>query len=455
MPTFSLMVAFISLNTWAYLATLGAAAFCVVLFAVVGYDLRRAPRYLLNNWRWIALSAGMIIVAAHALLLAPTPPAGSHCVETHHVCGPLNMVLSCDSTQFVLSAREPVRLLEYRSWNQARPLGVVAASLLTLIESSWTNEPGWMSYVVLNFVLLLIALMMFKQLNAPVTTRGAAMVALLFTFLIFNDVVKGFFWSAHTQMWNVLMPLISISLSYALLRQPVRSWSFMTATGLLLGIGFLAYGSLVVCVGAAVVSIALGLWINRERTSWLDLIGKLALFLFAFAAPVLIWIALVKRVSGVFFSPEAEIFRQFVWMLDSWRAGGFAALLSQARAFFFEFFVHFAKVVWPTLVLLAIVLLVKSMAPDRLRETIKERSLILAAAGITLVIAAVFYSLMGFYRNRLEFNVVMPLLVIASVLLTGAVDRLPRKQALLTITLVELFAFVFIISALDRVTWPY
>lgn len=455
MPTFSLMIAFISLNTWSYLVTLGAIAFCAVLFAIVGYDLRRAPRYLSNNWRWIALSAVLIIVAACAVMLAPTPPPGSHCVETHHVFGPLNMVLSCDSNQFMASAREPVSLLEYRSWNQARPLGVVAASLLTLLESNWTNKPGWLSYVFLNFVLLLIALMIFRRLNAAVTTTGAALVAVLSTFLVFNDVVKGFFWSAHTQMWNVLMPLISISLSYAFLRRPVRNWLFMTATGLLLGIGFLAYGSMVVCVAAAIVSIALGLWINRERPSWPTLIAKLSLFLLAFAIPVLTWITLVKRVAGTFFSPEAEIFRQFVWMLDSWRAGGIAALLSQARAFFYEFFVHFANVVWPAIVLLGIVLVIRFVAPHSLRETIKERSRILVAAGVTLAITAVFYSLMGFYRNRLEFNVVMPILVIAGVLLTSVVDRQPKKHAIVTVTLVGLVAFAFIISALVRVTWPY
>lgn len=445
----------ISTNTWSYLATLGALALCAVLFAITGYDLRRAPRYLLNNSRWLVFSAVLIIFAAHALMLAPVPPAGSHCVETQHVGGPFNMVLSCDSHQFVVHARKPARLLEYRSWNQARPLGVVAASLLTLVETRWTIAPGWLSYVVLNFLLLLIALMLFRRLHEPLTTIGIALVAVMSVFLVFNDVVKGFFWSAHTQMWNVLMPLISISLAHAFLRRPVRGWLFMTATGLLLGIGFLAYGSLVVSMVSVVVSVGFGLWINRERPAVANLAGKLALFVIGFAAPVLIWIALVRRVAGVFFSPEAEIFRQFVWMLDSWRAGGVATLLDQSRRFLVEFMVHFINVAWPALMLFAIVLVIYVLAPQELRETIKQRSLVLTAALITLVISAVFYSLMGFYRNRLEFNVVMPLLVIASLLLTTTLDRLRKPQIALTITLVVLAASVFAGSALVRVTWPY
>lgn len=416
------------------------------------------------------MNAVLIIAAAHALLLAPPPPAGSHCVETQRVWGPFQMVLSCDSYQFVASARDPAHLLAYRSWNQARPLGVMAASLLTLAESKGSpnpsptvfgypygvrHQPGWLPYVLINFIILLVALMLFRQLNAPVKTTGAVAVAVLGTFLIFNDVVKGFFWSAHTQMWNVLMPLISISLSYTFLRRPVKSWLFMTATGLLLGIGFLAYGSLVVCVVAAIVSIALGLWTNRERPSLPELLGKLGLFLLAFAAPVLIWIALVKRVTGAFFSPEAEIYRQFVWIFDSWKAGGIVGLLHQARIFFFDFVVHLANVSWPALLLLAIVLVVRIVSPARLQETIRDRSFTLGAAGITFVICLGFFSLMGFYRNRLEFNVVMPVLVIASILITGVVERLPRSQTILTLTLVIFAAIGFVASALLRITWPY
>jgi len=453
------MHAYVSLNTLFYLATLTAIAVSVVLLWIVGYDIRRAPSYLRSNWRWVVLFSVLIVVATHAMLLAPTPPPGSHCVETQHVSGPLEMVLSCDSQQFVASAREPAILLQYESWNQARPLGVMVASLLTRVEAVVLKnrylygvrlQPGWLPYIVLNFLLLLVSLMIFKRLNAPATVTGAAAVAVLSVFLVFSDVVKGFFWSAHTQMWNVLMPLLSISLAYSFLRRPVRSWLFMAATGLLLGIGLLAYGSLIVCAVSAVIAILLGVRINHEHPALPPLIGKLFVFFVAFAAPLLTWIAFVTRRTGVFFSPEAKIFRQFVWVADAWHAGELAL---RSRIFLTDFSVHLVQVLWPSLLLLAIVLFVQVASPDRLRETIRERSHLVIAAGIVFAVCLVFFYLMGFYRNRLEFNIVMPLLVVASVLLTGVLDRLPRKQTVMT--LIALAAVAFITSALLRVTWPY
>jgi len=453
------MHAYLSLNALFYLATLTAIAVSVALFWIIGYDIRRAPGYLIANWRWIVLYSALILVATHAMLLAPTPPPGSHCVETQHVYGPLEMVLSCDSNHFVASAREPATLLQYESWNQARPLGVMVASILTRVEGVVLKshypygvrlQPGWLPYIILNFLLLLVSLMIFKRLNAPATVTAAAAVAVLSTFLVFSDVVKGFFWSAHTQMWNVLMPLLSIALAYSFLRRPVRSWLFMAATGLLLGIGLLAYGSLIACAVSAVIAIVLGVWINHERPPLPQLAGKLFVFVLAFATPVLTWIAFVTRVTGVFFSPEAKIFRQFVWIGDALKAG---ELAYQSRAFFIEFSLHLAQVLLPALLLLAIVFFVRIVSPARLRETIKERSHLLIAAGITFAVCLVFFYLMGFYRNRLEFNVALPLLVVASVLLTGVLDRVPRKQTVMT--LIALAAVAFITSALLRVTWPY
>ena len=456
-------------NTQFYWAIAIIIVVCVALFWMVGHEIRRVPRYLLSNWPWISINGLLILAAVHALLLAPPPPVSTHCAETQHVSWRLYMVLSCDSIKFVSSAREPRLLLTHRWWNQSRPLAPMAASLLTLAEAAdaekklsilgrpygVTYQPGWLPYVFFNFVLLLISLMLFKRLNAPRTTISSVATLILATFLVFNDVVKGFFWSAHTQMWNVLMPLICMALSYSFLRNPVRSWSFMMALGLLLGFGFLVYGSLVVCTVAVIVAIGVGLRLNRERTSLTSLFAKLLLFLFVFSAPTFLWITIVNRTVGFFFSPEAEIFRQFVWLWDGWLEGGIGGIRRYAQTFFLQFSFHLANVLWPALLLLVIVLLIRKINPAELRQTINERSLTLGAAGITFAVCLGFFGLMGFYRNRLAFNIVMPALVATSVLITGVVDRLPRKHWILTMTLVVLVAVVSITSALMRVTWPY
>lgn len=480
-----------------YLATVLVLALCVLLFWVVGYDPRRALSYLRRNAAWVALNALLVIVAAHALLLAPPPPADTPCVESHHVWGPLMMVLTCDSYEFVRTARHPGRLSMSGSVRQSRPLEILIASLLTLAEvpnpESRSHraapeqnlaldgqndkpcenciqtilgypygvrlQPGWLPFVILNFFVLLVALMLFRRLNAPVTSAAVVAVAVLGVFLVFNSVVKGFFWSAHTQMWNVLMPLISISLSAAFLRHPARSWRFMIATGALLGIASLAYASLVVCAPVAIAAILLGFWINRERPPLLSLIGKICLFVGAFAAPSVIWINILLMRSGTYYHFEFQECRQFVWIYDYWRAGGATALENrlvcgqrlQTQSFLGEFFMHLWNGMWPALVLLAIALIVGVMSPARLKETLRARSAILGAAAITLVMCLGFFALMGFYRDRLEFNVVVPAFVIASVIVTGLLERVPRKQTIVTIVLLVVAAAGYIIAALVRV----
>lgn len=443
-----------------YLATIVVLALCVFLFRVVGYDVRRLPQYVRRNAQWIALNTLMVTVAAFALMLAPPPPANIPCVEIHRVWGPLEMVVSCDSYEFVEAAVHPGRLSLTRSYRQTRPLWVTVASLLKFAEVPPYVRlllPGWLPYVFLNFVLLIASLMLFRRLNEPVQWPASLAVAILGSFLLFNDVVKGFFWSAHTQMWNVLMPLISISLSLAFLRRPMRSWHFMAASGALLGIGLLGYGTLIICVPAAIVAIGLGLWINRERPPLLTLLGKVCLFTAAAAAPSLIWIKILVMTTGTYYHPEFEACREYVWMYDYWKGVDPQALqqgqqicgvIPQPSEFLGLFLRHLWNVLWPALGLLIIAPLVGVLAPHALKATIKERSLILVAAAITFVMCLGAFGLLGFYRNRLEFNIVVPAIVAASVILTGQLEHMTKKHAVVTLMLLVVAAAVCIMAAL-------
>ena len=466
--------------TWAVLVV------CIILFWTVGYDPRKAPRYFKDNLFWIVVNALIVIASVHALWLAPTPRVGTHCVDIERVWGPLNMVLSCDSYEFIRAARKPGRLSKPMSYRQSRPLEPMVAALLTLAEpigpytllpdeiaegydtAQCPNclrdvdgypyrqriQPGWLAYIVLNFVILLAALMLFRRLNAPQTKAAAATIAIVSVFLTFNPVVKGFFWSAHTQMWNVLMPLIAIALSQAFLRRPSRSWLFMTASGALLGIGALAYGNLIVCVAVSIGSIAVGFRLNRERPKLLPLLGKIGCFLAAFAAPLVTWIQIIMTTNGSFYNAEIEDCQMFSWMLDAWRAGGAGTLITKTQPFLAEFFMHLWTVVWPALPLLAIVLLLGYKSLPRLRETIRERSHSLLASLITMVVCFTFFGLMGFYRDRLEFNVVVPVIVIAGIILSGLLERMPRRQVIVTLLLVAAVALGYIVTALVHVG-PY
>jgi hypothetical protein len=443
-----------------YLATIAVLAFCVFLFWVVGYDFRRLLRYLLKNAKWISLNALLVTVAAFALMLAPPPPAGTPCVETHHVWGPLEMVVSCDSYEFVEGALHPERLSMTRSYRQTRPLWVAIASLLKFAEFPPYVQlliPGWLPYVVLNFILLVISLMLFRQLLEPGAWTSSLAVVILGTLLVFNDVVKGFFWSAHTQMWNVLVPLISISVALAFLRRPTRSWQFMAAAGALLGIGLLAYGTLIIAVAAAIAAIGLAYWSERDRPPLLITLGKVCVFTAAAAVPSLLWMKILTMTTGSYYHPEFEDCREFVWVYDYWRGGDPQALQHQQlcgpvphpREFLGLFARHVWNVLWPVLGIVVIAAL-GIFSSTRLKESIRQRRLILIAAAITLVMCLGFFGLLGFYRNRLAFNVVVPVIVAASVILTSQIERMTKKHAMVMLLLLSVAAALCVMAALFR-----
>ena len=438
-----------------YSATAVILVLALFLVSVAGYDLRNLPRHFRCNIRWITFSAALVAGAACALSLAPIPPAGSHCVETHQLWGPMEIVLSCDSHEFIMNARHPGRLSMQNSWNQSRPLQIMVAAVLTLADAPNPQNcysPGWLPFVLINFVLLLCALMVFKRLMNPVGTSAVIATALLGIFLVFNDVVKGFFWSAHTQMWNVFMPLLSISLSLTLLERPIRSWGFMVATGGLLGIALLAYPSLAVCAVSVVAAIALG-YCRDPKASITSLLGKVGVFLVVFFLPMALWISIIKWKVGNFYFAEAQSsFREFIWIADSWQAGGVTAILDKSKIFVYEFLLIFFEVTWPILVLLAIVLLVPA---QRLNAVIKARSRLLEAVAITFVVCFCFFALIGFYRNRLAFNAAVPIFIVASALLVAALERIPRQRAVIILLSIGVVSVGYVTSALVGVTWPY
>ena len=192
-----------------YIATIVVVAVCVFLFAIVGYDVRRLPQYVLNNARWIVLNAALVVFAAFALMLAPAPPAGTPCVETYRVWGPLKMVVSCDSYEFVEGALHPGRLSMPRSYRQTRPLWVTLASLLKFAEKPPYVElliPGWLPYVALNFGLLVVSLMLFRQLHEPASWMSSVAVVVSSVFLLLMMLSKDFS-GQHTRKYGTCLCL--------------------------------------------------------------------------------------------------------------------------------------------------------------------------------------------------------------------------------------------------------
>jgi hypothetical protein len=440
-----------------YVGTIVTLGVIAALFVAIGFTPRRCLRWLKDHVWLTALYTGLTLVVVHLLFFAPPVGPKHFCAYVVHLNDTLSFGLSCDSDEFIRIARHPGEISREGSFRQGRPLIPMVAALGTLVEHpsldrhtkpapdvsgctgclqsalgvpyQYLNQPGWLPYVFLNLVVLVVAVLTFDRLVRRTGTGVSIPVLLLSVLLLANVVTKNFFWSAHTQMWNILMPIACVTACAAIMRNPERSWQFMSAVGLLIGLGTLAYGTIVLLLPAIVLAGAVGRRLRGERvlTSAAALAAVVATV--GTLIPPVAWRVLLVERTGRYYDPETRDYRQFVWMWDAFKDGGVTRLLNQTDTMLREFWPHLWVVSWPPLLLLGVVLLITGIAQLSLHEIAVSRREEFLAVAVTLLLALPFFALQGFYRDRLAFNVAVPIVIAVGLIAVEVTRMAPRAHA--------------------------
>jgi hypothetical protein len=250
--------------------------------------------------------------------------------------------------------------------------------------------------------------------------------------LLANEVVKVFFWTPHTQMFNVLAPLACVAAAAHALEHPLLASGPAVALGILAGAESLAYGTfLMVPVCFAVGALAAGARTGRARAS----LGTVAAVLAGFAAPLLGWYLTVVAVAGSFYSDETARFGHLVWVAE--------AIADGAAAFELRFLLHLRKQLAAVatadvhvVALLTVAASLAMLSGVRRRTLAPEARRMLLAAGIALSLLFLFLTLLGSHPTRLAWSIVPPMLVATGVLLGSARERLrPWERRALDLSL--------------------
>ena len=276
------------------------------------------------RWSWWPLPCLLAVTVSFWWAPPPGPEA-----EFYGVYRPLGagagFVVNQDADVFCEAAAQPEQLLRPGFAWQSRPLYILAGSLLGRpLAWLWAHLPGlpadpspdglgayYLAYLLLNAVLLWASLWLLAALaRAYGLPRQGAQLWPLGWLLLSQPVTKAFFWTAHLQMFTLLVPLLAL---YGMARLRATTWPSWRWT--VAGLGLLAYGSfllLLPCWLLALVQRAGG-W----RQAWAPMVRATL----AFLLPLGLWAGLLT-VSGIgFYSHEVQAYGQFVWLIEAAQAG--------------------------------------------------------------------------------------------------------------------------------------
>jgi len=262
-------------------------------------------------------------------------------------------------------------------------------------------------YLLINLALLAAAIGLTGWLLRDVATPWPIIAAVV-AVLVANNITKAFIWTAHTQIFNLLLPVALIAIVVRTVKPdyPQRN-RFLIAFGL--GTLVLAYGTFL--VGLPLLLISGEISRRRSRTPVTRSLVLRELGLGAvFVAPTVLWVAFVTAYVGSFYSHETSRYRQFVWVFDA-AESGLGELVSQAVTFTGDFRATLTSgEIGPFLLLLAVALVSFVMRHRSGPSSLGEADLQLAAL-LTAGMLAVFLWPIGFYAQRMSFTIVPAILI--------------------------------------------
>src|SRR5688572_18485387 len=225
-----------------------------------------------------------------------------------------------------------------------------------------------------------------------------------------------FLWNPHTQILNILLPVLTIYLNLRLLeRGSALTVPMAIGLGAVFGAGLMTYGSFFVPL-LCVIGIQ---WFVYRRL-WPGLLtGATAVLLYA------CWVGVVYWRAGSFYSHEVDQYRQFVWMADCVRAGAQTCRATLATNWVNLFNATAQVITVPAL--LAIGCRVARAICTAEGDPVSMPRTLLQASALAWVVTFVFVALAGFYSPRLSWLLVPPILMLVAIE-GGALWRLARVR---------------------------
>lgn len=341
----------------------------------------------------------------------------------------LKVLINCDSAVFMKDADSPTRLFNGDSDYQDRPAySLVNALLLKILrffnlpekifpvkgisgETYDYSSTAYVIFVVLNLIVLMLAIMLGAkvfsdlQIGQKPTTRGNHyFIYLAIGILTANELTKTFFWTPHSQMFNLLQPALAFYLLNNLKKITIPKRFFKFNCYLLIMTFF--YPS------AALLALIL-LFAPVKNLIW-RIFAITAVFI-----PYALYPFFINLFGGEYRNNHVSKFREFIWVWDAIRDGSLVQAVSQNARLFLQTFP-----IIPTVLILIVFVIAGLMNKDFNKVNLK-RALISPFLVFVVIYSSYLYFL-GFYSRRLTLGLII---LLSLSLLLYVMKKTPVKLA--------------------------
>lgn len=241
---------------------------------------------------------------------------------TKLISGPLSssVLINCDSAQFMQDSQYPSRILAGLTSYQDRPLyalvvHLIAKPLSIFFDGSETfpnarGEPieffyvNYLVFIALNFAVLIFSVYLLSICLPKLGSSGVNpssfnyLFTAIFSLVFLNDIIKGFFWTPHSQMFHLLLVSLSLFSLAFFSQQHNKQRTFLW---------FALVSCLIFFYPIMIILLAIPVSKNFRK-----------FFLPALASglPYLIYPKVIEALGGTFRFATTSQYRQFVWLFD-------------------------------------------------------------------------------------------------------------------------------------------
>ncbi len=333
-------------------------------------------------------------------------PSNPACGRVLNVFANLNVLINCDSAVFMKDAQNPSRLFNGESVYQDRPAHALVAWIMSNFlkvigfpnssqeivgnsgESTIYQSAFYFSFLSINLLILLVAIKLAIDFVYPCShdrkTFSNASSILLIVFLVAgNELTKTFFWTPHSQMLNLLLPVLGL----VLISNREKINSFRVFLSLTVGLVFLMFFYPLFGILFSI------LIYGRYSKFW-----KRALIISTVLSGYLLYPRFLEYLGGSYSNYAISNFRQYVWIVDAVKQGN---IFDRSFSNLWSFLSTFPAI--PTVLIFITVVLAFGIAPT----FGKNRFRIISEAAPYLFFLAIYLTAlftMGFYARRLTLG---------------------------------------------------